>query len=419
MTRRVLLSLCALSVAALPLSAPAMGAKKNKKAPVVKRVSPKTVTVGEKLKIRGKNFRRGKGKNKVFFVRVKGKGVASVSALKANRRKLIVVVPTTLDDPLAGESARFRVRILAKRFGPWSRKKLSPIIEPSLSEDDGSGPGAPEADCDLDGTPNGADTDDDNDLLADTEEAGLGTDPCNADSDADGAEDRFEYQSALDLNSTDLQGTEPTPYPGRRPFPNPLFPDNGVDFDGDGLTTSDEHALWVHFGGHQFPLNYSAGLKFTVDGQPNDGDRDGDDDGLGNWDESHGGMTPEWWPAAYDKETAYTVSYPGTDMVVKDTDGDLVDDGDDDQDHDGLSNAFEVARPFNWATTYISVGPGSLGTFGTAGHDNPWARVDPFNPCKPVFSATCHLHPPFDYYGDDEDWQGMDVEAALLLDPTP
>jgi hypothetical protein len=441
MTRRVLLSLCALSLAALVFSATAMGAKK---APVVKSVSPKAVKVGDQLTIRGRNFRPGAGKTKVFFVRVKGKGVGSAAAETATRRRVVVIVPTTLNDPLAGKSARFRVRVLAKRFGKWTPVKKSPVIAPSAATDGGgAGPGSPEADCDLDGTPNATDTDDDNDLLSDTQEAvQLGTLPCNGDTDGDGVQDGFEYQSALDLNRTVLHGaTPPTPYPGKRPFPNPLFPDAGIDFDGDGLDSADEHGLWLKYGAHVFPLNYSAGLKTTVptpapaapeleqldsaswsgqfDGQLNDGERDADADGLANWDESHGRMTPEWWPATYKgkvagtkKETPYPVSYPGTNMVDPDTDGDGVLDGPDDQDHDGLTNMFEVVRPYDWVASYISVGPGSLGNFGTAGHTNAWARVDPFNPCKPVFSATCHEHPPFDYYADDEDWEGMPAADA-------
>ena len=437
MTRRVLFSLCALSVAALVFSATAMGAKK---APVVKSISPKTVTVGEKLTIRGRNFVPGKGKTKVFFVRVKGKGVASAAAETASRSRVVVIVPTSLNDPLAGKTARFRVRVLAKRFGEWSPKRISPLIAPSAATDGGgAGAATPEGDCDTDGTINSLDADDDNDLLPDSQENGqLGTLPCNGDSDGDGVQDGFEYQSALDLNRTVLHGaTPPIPYPGKRPYPNPLFPDAGVDFDGDGLSSADESGLWIKYGAHAFPLNYSAGLKTTVptaapsapeleqldsatwsnkfDGQLNDGERDADGDGLGNWDEAHGRMTPAWWPATYDgkitgtkKETVYTVSYLGTDLTDADTDGDGVLDGADDQDFDGLTNQFEVARPYNWVSTYISVA-----NFGQPGHTNAWARVDPFNPCKPVFSATCHEHPPFGYYGDDEDWEGMALSDAL------
>jgi hypothetical protein len=39
--------------------------------------------------------------------------------------------------------------------------------------------------------------------------------------------------------------------------------------------------------------------------------------------------------------------------------------------------------------------------------------VQPFNPCKPVWSKTCHLHPPFGYYDKDEDWAGPFNPPAL------
>ena len=35
------------------------------------------------------------------------------------------------------------------------------------------------------------------------------------------------------------------PYPGKRPYPNPLDPsDADTDFDGDVLPLTDEHKLW-------------------------------------------------------------------------------------------------------------------------------------------------------------------------------
>jgi hypothetical protein len=249
-------------------------------------------------------------------------------------------------------------------------------------------------------------------------------------------QDGFEYQSALDLNRTVLQGARPPiPYPGKRPYPNPLFPDGGTDFDGDGLTETDEHGLWLKYGNHAFPLNYSAGMQTTVptpapttpellqldtaggggnrnDGWLSDGERDADGDGLGNWDEAHGRMTPDWWPATFSgkpptkKETRYTITWPATELTDPDSDGDGVLDGPDDQDHDGLSNQFEVARPYNWLTTYVS-------EEFTGAPPNPWARVDPFNPCKPVWSTTCHEHPPFDYYAADEDWEGIPAATAI------
>src|SRR5205823_2549825 len=99
-------------------------------------------------------------------------------------------------------------------------------------------------------------------------------------------------------------------------------------------------------------------------------------------------------------------TYPGVDAMNPDSDGDGIPDGLDDQDHDGLTNRFEVSRPWDWQATYVSVGPGkghggpdpwNYASSGVNGGDlpdgvgaNPWARVQPFNPCKPVFSKTCH-----------------------------
>jgi hypothetical protein len=428
------LPLCASLATALVFSTTAQAAK----APVVKSVSPMNVSVGEKLTIKGRNFVPGKGKTKVFFVRVKGKGVATAAASRASRTKVVVVVPVTLNDALAGEKARFRLRVLGKKFGKWTPTGNSPVVA-SVSDAGGPGSGGggsnPEADCDADGTPNGTDSDDDNDFLSDTQESQFGTVPCNADTDGDTVIDGYEHTSALDLNRSG--GSPSTPYPSKRPYPNPLFPDAGTDYDGDGLTLSDEQLLWVKYGNRQMPLNYSDGNQTTEytpapaaveldqlntaswhdDGELNDGERDADRDGLGNWDESHGRMTPSWWPETFDgdpypKEKPYPlVSYAGTSFDDPDSDGDGVLDGADDVDHDGLANYYEVARPYDWFTTYVSAGHTG------APAPNPWARTDPFNPCKPVFSATCHQHPPFGYYSAEEDWEGPTVVEANAVRP--
>jgi hypothetical protein len=86
-------------------------------------------------------------------------------------------------------------------------------------------------------------------------------------------------------------------------------------------------------------------------------------------------------------------------------DGDGVLDGEDDHDHDGLSNRFELRRPGDWVSDAFapidSDGDGTPDGFGLGG-PNPWAYVQPFNPCKPFDSARCHDHPPFGYYDNDE-----------------
>jgi hypothetical protein len=269
-------------------------------------------------------------------------------------------------------------------------------------------------------------------MLTDVRERQLGTNACNKDSDGDFISDGYEYNSALHLNATADSGR---PYPWKRPYPNALFPDAALDYDGDGLTLWDEYRLWTKFGGSQLPLNYSDGKQITVAQAPSgnpilrhqnmdgngvlsDDERDADGDGLSNWDESHGRMYVEWWKGVYSEdplETPYPITYSSPDMTDNDTDGDGLSDGADDQDFDGLSNNFEIMRPANWEATYISVGPDPLQANNwdpvlevpTIGAARYYSRTQPFNPCKPVFSETCHKHPLIDYYPDDEDWEGV------------
>jgi IPT/TIG domain-containing protein len=435
-SRRVVSCLGALASALLATTASASAATP---APVVKSISPMAVKVGQKLTVKGKNFVPGKGKTRVFFIR-RGGGTAFARVNSATKTSFVVTVPAQLDKVLKGKAARVQLRVLAKKFGSLSAVGKSPVVSPSGGNPGGppvdNGPAGPNGDCDKDGTKNSAETDMDNDLLTNDQEKTLALDPCSADTDLDTVGDGFEYQSALDLNRTVLFGaTPPTPYPGKRPYPNPLFADGEVDYDGDGLTLGQENVLWKTFGDHTLALNYSDGLQTTVptalpadplsqqldtaswgthynDGQLDDGERDADGDKLSNWDEANGRMNQDWWTAAYKDlpEKVYPLAYSSTSMIDPDTDGDGVNDGADDQDHDGLSNAFEVARPWNWMATYVSTSYD--GTNDGTYPPNPYARVQPFNPCKPVFSNTCHRHPQFNYYGEDEDWEGISPAAA-------
>jgi hypothetical protein len=446
-SRRVVLCLGALLSALLALAPGAYAAKKKSPAPVISSISPLDVSVGEKLTIKGKNFIPGKNKTRVFFVR-RGGGTAFARAQKASRTKLVVTVPDQLDKVLDGKPARVQIRVLGKKFGKLSAARKSPIVSPAASGTDPgvdpntSGPASAAADCDQDGVPNSAESDMDDDLLTNDQESALKLDACNSDTDGDGVTDGYEYQSALDLNQTTLFGSpDSTPFPGKRPYPNALFADATVDYDSEGLSLGQEHLLWQKYGGHTLELNYSDGKQTTVetpapsgalleqldtasgadhygDGWLDDSERDADGDGLSNWDEANGRMVQAWWTATYtDSEKPYVLTYGGVDMTDPDTDGDGVPDGADDEDHDGLSNQFEVARPWNWFLTYVSVG-GSDGTNDGTYLPNPYARVQPFNPCKPVFSSTCHRHPPFDYYGD-EDWQGLTPAEAGTPGVTP
>jgi hypothetical protein len=436
MIRRLPLALAASALIALPATAlagqaplhPDFTAAKAKKkpakkkaspAPVVTKVSPRNAKVGDELTITGKNFLAGNGKNQVFFYTTKGGGTFTKAA-DASKTRLKVVVPDKLASllPANGDEARILLRIKGKTLGGRSTARVSPLIAINPDDVGGDTSGTGAATGPVGCTPNFNDptSDVDHDLLSDGRERALMLDACNRDSDNDGASDGYEYYSAVDLNSQAL------PYPFKTPYPNALFADANVDYDGDGLTLSDEYALWTKYGQSQVPLNYSDGRQVSDPASGlTDDNRDADADGLGNWDESHGRMTPGWWKSLYDGtsdvlETPYTVTFAGPSMIDPDSDGDGVLDGADDQDFDGLSNAFEVQRPGNWKTTYISTGYTTHNWDGTAPTDpipatpandaRYYSRVQPFNPCKPVWSQTCHIHYPFGYYALDEDWMG-------------
>ena len=180
---------------------------------------------------------------------------------------------------------RFRVRVLAKKFGKkFTTLSRSPVISLAPAPlPPGFVESLPDGDCDNDGTQNKDDGDDDNDGLSDAVEQSLNLNPCAADTDADGVEDRFEYDCDRngvlnrDENDDDKDlltdgqedsaphghvlgrhrrrrrrgrlrvpvGARPQrrrvsssrttrlPFPGKRPYPNPLFPDAGIDYDGD------------------------------------------------------------------------------------------------------------------------------------------------------------------------------------------
>jgi hypothetical protein len=273
-------------------------AKKKKKShlPVVTRVTPMHLQIGQTLEIRGHYFLRGRNKNTVVFKRNGGRAVF-VKALIGTTKLLRVTVPAKLAPELnkgtfGVVATRFRIRILTKKFGKrFTKASRSPLISPASPV--GTTPGSPggppslsvtqpAGDCDHDGKLNRDDIDDDNDLVADSLEATLGTDPCNADTDGDSVSDGFEYQSAIDLNNDEYQDPNVSlPYPGKRPYPNPLdSTDANTDYDGDSLTLGEEQGLWKYAAARQHEvldlkhLDYSDGLKYSIYKHLNgDGDR--------------------------------------------------------------------------------------------------------------------------------------------------
>ena len=411
--------------------------------PVVTSFSPAQVPVGGTLVLKGKYFLSGASHNRVFFSRASDGKTVRARPKSASKTRITVVVPAALTQFLASDgkggkaATRFQISVLSKTFGPKTSKSRSPIVLPAGATPTTPGtttpgtatPGTtppPPPDCDGDGTPDAQDNDDDNDGLPDTVEAAIGTNPCNKDTDGDGVEDGYEYYSALDLNGNNL------PYPGKRPYPNPLDnTDANKDFDGDGMTQLEEFRAWNLYGGRVLPsapgqsFPYSDGnqtspaangpgaMDLDNNGRITDEEKDADSDGLPNWIElpdnqtvafsaSSGcafvpstGPAPNHYanifaqcnggPIVPTSNTFFNVMLAGTtvngtnvpdwlstqrlDYLNPDSDGDGLNDGNDDNDFDGLSNLEEI----------------------TAGTDGFYTA--PQDPCDPNVNArSCPLH---------------------------
>lgn len=399
MTRPLRIVLTAAAVFAAPMTAQAASAATRAVYPSVSSVSPKRVAVGGTMTIRGKGFRSGKNRNTVVFQRT-GKPAVFVRVASATATRLTFLVPGKLAPFLATKGGaavptRFRLRVLSARFArSFTTSSLSPVITPKATTSatgTGAGTGttstvpvAPTCQALAAADPSG---DRDGDAIANDREAQIATDPCNADTDGDGIVDGYEYRSAVDLNGSAL------PYPGKRPWPNPLDPsDTRYDFDGDGLSLSQEYSLWRYVGA-SFPVSaYSDGTQnsggrvdattpalMALDRDGNgivtDDERDADADGLSNMVEFNLTGTRAWWRLAYPSEQPYSIStFYELDPTNPDTDGDGESDGTDDQDHDGWSNIQEMQS-----------------TRAETGY-----RVQPYNPCLPdPHSRTCSRYFPF------------------------
>jgi len=423
-----LFALLCLAVAAMP--APAAAAKKKKaKTPTIKLVSPMRVAVGRTLTIRGKNFSPNRRRNTVAF-RGPGKRYAFAKPRRASRKKLVVKVPGSVERLLRKSGTkriptRFSIRVVTKRYGKLTPRRRSPVIVSATETGN--------LDC-------GKGTDFDGDLLPNSREQALKTDPCLKDTDGDGVEDYFEVESALSLNQRAV------PYAGKRPFTNPLDPsDAGHDYDGDGLSNKEEHDIWARassnpavsglqaytsdlnapgfggpygtrptYGAHSAALNYSDGKQATLSitpGHPEfrdsldydnsdhltDDERDADGDGLRNVDEIRGLMWQQHYPAGEDCGYEYKPVLPRPMLQVQyletDTDGDGVWDGNDDQDTDGVSNADEVKPPYNNPPHPVFDACQEVYPLPVDGARNGAATLrHPYNPCLPADSDTCRRY---------------------------
>lgn len=375
---RFLLIVCAL-FAVVPATA---GAATT---PKVTSVAPLTLKIGDRLTIKGKGFLPGKNRNTVVF-KASGARAVFAKAESATATALVVKVPAKLASFLrvsAGRAAptRFQLRVLARKLSPsYTPVGGSPTIAPAVTAATttpvaktpaaaaaaaipaAAAPAAataPAADCDGDGIPNATDPDDDNDLLPDVNELQIGTDPCNVDSDGDGMEDGWEYESALQLNNRSCPVSTndyPVPCPAlpdptKHRFTDPTKPDSNVDYDGDWLTAGQEHAAW-QYKIKQDPtyhaitgpkgMWYSDGKQSSVDTSPaGDGCR-----GLVPPLPFDGDMHREEFKredGSYPTLMSGGVVKPEYRIYTLDTNGDgCLDDGERDEDGDFLTNVQET-----------------------------------------------------------------------------
>jgi hypothetical protein len=238
------------------------------KSPTISKVAPDSANVGDTLTIYGKNFRRGKNKNTVLFKRDGGKALF-VKAGLSTARQMTIAIPKNLEKYMSATSGipvatRFRLRVLTTRLGKsFTATSKSPLIGPEPVAPTGGDTATPQLD---------PRADNDGDGLANGFETGVTrTDPTKVDTDGDGVTDGFEYRSAVDLNNDDYRHpSESMPYPGKRPYPNPLDgTDANVDYDGDSLALLQEFQLWRYTVSQGADpslerLTYSDGLKYSI-----------------------------------------------------------------------------------------------------------------------------------------------------------
>lgn len=467
----LLLALLAFALTAVLVPIVAQAKSKKSKKSSISKVSPMRAKPGTKLTIRGKNFSRKRRSNTVIFKGASGRTIF-VKPKKASSRKLVVVVPSSIEDLIKGDSTRMRLRVVVKHvYGKQSSTRHSPLVLTALDKTPKPAPKKPAPKPAPNNTQTGTGspakppapkcgdglggTDPDHDLLSTTLERQIKTNPCTKDTDGDGVEDGFEYYSAKDLNQNAV------PYPGKKPYPNALDgTDANHDYDGDGLTNIEEYKMWAHpsanppastlqtyttdpaapafggpydtapsFGNHQLPLNYSDGdqstvvvnsgdpgyhswLDFDGDGTLTDDERDVDGDGLSNIQEAHGGVPNDFavmmriahYPDAgeadafpnddcdYVYKPAIERPYLEPDYLDWDTDGDGVWDGNDDQDHDGVSNVDEIKGPYTFDCDSDPLPIGGARNGATAAWDGGAMRRNPYEPCLPYRSEYCRRY---------------------------
>ena len=361
--------------ASLPAGAEAAKKKKVKR-PTITRVTPMRIRVGATLTIRGKNFSSKRTRNTVIFRAPNGRS-AFAKPRRASKTKLVVRVPAASAKLLSNKPTRFKLRVLAGKFSSFTTKRLSPVLVPSTSGSKvGGGGGTGKSSCAVRRLRRRPAR-----RLA---RGQIKTDPCLRDTDLDGVEDGYEYQSARDLNDDEYQPplNGVLPYPGKRPYPNALDSSDGnIDFDGDVLTLREEYFLWsytISRGGPRqlFPLSYSDGEQTSLVNRDGNGKRQATQP-TGSY-----GKASEFrlWAlgARYYRADHYLGNFAifdfdldGTETLnYYDFDGDgYVADDERDEDADGLTNYDEThgrATPGYWQGCYAIEKPYYVSYAGTS-----------------------------------------------------
>jgi hypothetical protein len=371
MRRLIIICLLALSAVALLATAPvaAVAAKKSK--PQITRVTPMRLKIGSRVTIRGHSFKSKARLNTIVFRAPNGRTVLA-KPRRASGSKLVLVVPGTVAQLAGSHPTRFKIRVLTGRFSNFTSRRLSPVIVPL-------GCGGRDSDGDL--------------LTNQYELTVTNTNPCLKDTDGDGVEDGFEFTSALDLNNDEFQDPNRSlPFPGKKPYPNPLSKaDAHTDFDGDSLTMAEEQQLWRYVGQRTLtPLSYSDGEQASRYALRPDGRRvpalpaTGYDkhSSFVNWTAANGYRTVllsdgrPWY--AHDTESHYYGLFDvnrngaesGPELESFDFDGDgYLQDDERDEDGDGLTNFDEShgrMQPTYWTSCYSIEAPFGILYDGTS-----------------------------------------------------
>ncbi len=284
----------------------------------------------------------------------------------------LVTIPAGDEDPLPVTQATFDLALTEKQLtlslsnldwddsqfdddldGLSNMSELGLGTDPKNEDTDGDGvadgvdafpKSASEAyDFDGDGFGDSQDDDIDNDGLSNQDEADLGTDPIQPDTDFDGLLDGSD-NCALETNATqsDLDG-------------DGIGDECDTDRDGDGLTDTQETSLGtsptradtdgdgVQDAADAFPTSASETADSDHDGTGDTSDTDDDNDGLSDTVETASGSNPDDSDSDDDGvrdglDNCLLISNAG--QADNDQD-DLGDDCDDDDDNDGLSDVEE------------------------------------------------------------------------------